>query len=401
MWLETSFGIGTEALRCMLNDGTGALGTPRTISTVPRGGDDGALALLDVDGDGDLDIVATGVLFDVLVFRNLGNATFAPPLTHRVGGVVTALAGGDFDRDGDVDLVTNTGTQSSLQISRNRGDGTFEAPFTEASARGVTAIVVADLDGDGILDLCAGYALDGDGATTLAGRGDGTFRPFRAYHGTYSGMTDDIAAVDLDREAWLDLLTANHTSQDVSFWRARGDGTFERLRRYGVGQPARALAQTDVDGGGVPDLAVQVEPDSPVNGWYYPALVVLRGKSRGFADLGHAVAGTAGAPALVGFGPLAGGQPFTLELTRAAPSSACAFAIGAARIDFPFAGGAVVPRPDVVFGVGSDAGGRALLTLPWPVAVAAGTAVYFQAWILDPGAPLGLAASNGLSVTRL
>ncbi|MEZ5964024.1 MAG: VCBS repeat-containing protein [Planctomycetota bacterium] len=401
VWVETSFGLGSPSLRLKLNDGTGAFGTTQTLSQQARGGDDGALALLDVDGDGDLDIVVTAPLFDLLVLKNLGGGRFSLPTTHTVSSVASAIAGGDFDRDGDVDLATNTGVQGYFEVSLNQGTGTFGPPVTETSGRGVAAIAVADVDLDGILDLCGGYDLDGDGATVLRGRGDGSFRPARSYYGTYSGSTDNLRVVDVDVDGWLDLMVANPTSQDVSYWRNAGNGTFERLRRYGVGRPARALVVTDLDHDGVDDLVVHVEANSPTNGWYYPALSVFPGKARGFRDLGFPLAGALGAPTLRGAGLLVPGQTFALVVHNAAVNAPCVLGLGAGRLDIPFFGGQLVPRPDLAFPLVTDSSGTASLPLRWPGAMAIGTSLVSQAWILDATAPFGLAASNGLSITRL
>jgi hypothetical protein len=400
-WIETSFGIGNPSLRLKLNDGTGAFGATRTVAAGPRGGDEGALEMLDVDGDADLDLVASGSLFDVLIYRNLGGATFAGALVHTVSTPVSAIGGGDFDGDGDLDLATNTGVQGYFEVSLGNGSGTFAAPFTETSGRGVNAIAVADVNRDGHLDLSGGYALDGDGATVLLGRGDGTFRPERNYYGSYSGATDDVTVTDVDRDGWLDVLVANHASQDVSYWRNAGDGTFERQRRYGVGQSGRALNLADHDGDGVDDLAVQVEPDSPVNGWYYPALTLLAGKARGFRDAGFGLPGAKGLPLLAGVGPLTPGRSFTLGVERARGGAPLALVFGSTRVDLPFAGGSLVPLPEVVIPLATDTDGKVSLDLPWPADLGPGTTYFVQGWVLDAAGPQGLAATNGLQVTRL
>lgn len=400
-WIETMFGLGTPALRIKLNDGTGGFGATRTIGTQPRGGEEADVALLDIDRDGDLDILATGPLFAVLIYRNLGGGNFAAPLTHNVSNPVSAIGGGDFDRDGDIDLATNSATQGHFEVSLNNGTGTFGAPFTEVSGRGVNAIAVADFNRDGIPDLSGGYALDGDGATVLLGRGDGTFRPFRAYYGSYCGITDDVEAIDVDRDEVVDLMVANLNSQDLSYWRNRGDGTFERQRRYGIGEPTRALAQTDFDRDGTLDLVAQVEPTSQANGWYYPALVELRGKARGFTDLGFALAGTRGLPVMRGVGPLTAGQQFTLEVSNAAVNAAGAFVLGTSRADLPLFGGRLVPQPLLVLAVATDGAGAASFPLVWPSFMPRGAAIHTQTWLVDAGAVFGLAATNAVSITRL
>lgn len=81
----------------------------------------------------------------------------------RIPGCVAATSG-DFDNDGRIDLLVMTGTENRL--FRNTGDLRFEevAGFTALpGARGGTAAQFADLDNDGDLDLLIGDALRSDG----------------------------------------------------------------------------------------------------------------------------------------------------------------------------------------------------------------------------------------------
>ena len=85
-----------------------------------------ALALVDYDNDGWLDIVAAGE--GVRVWRNLGRAGFRET-TQQVGldkfgqTQINSLAAADFDRDGDTDLLLDVGTEG-LRLWRNDGANT-------------------------------------------------------------------------------------------------------------------------------------------------------------------------------------------------------------------------------------------------------------------------------------
>ena len=59
----------------------------------------------------------------------------------------------------------------------------------------------------------------------------------------------------------------------------------------------------------------------------------------------------------------------------------------------------MVPRPDLLFIVSTDAGGGFNLGQTWPAGVAPGSHVYSQAFYLDNTVPGGLAASNALCAT--
>ena len=74
--------------------------------------------------------------------------------------------------------------------------------------------------------------------------------------------------------------------------------------------------------------------------------------------------------------------------------------IGLSALFAPFKGGVLVPNPSImIFGLPTGPAGVLPLTAHWPAGLPASFTLYFQHWILDPGGPAGLAASNGLSGT--
>ena len=117
----------------------------------------------------------------------------------------------------------------------------------------------------------------------------------------------------------------------------------------------------------------------------------------GFTDVGFALAGSTGEPRLEGTSTLLPGDPVTLALTAARPDSSVYFLASATGLFAPFKGGTLVPAPDVVLG-GLPSGplGELALTGSWPPGLPAGTGIWFQEWIVDPAAPSGVAASNGV-----
>jgi hypothetical protein len=116
-----------------------------------------------------------------------------------------------------------------------------------------------------------------------------------------------------------------------------------------------------------------------------------------FTDLGHALAGTLGAPKLVIDSTLFALSLGEFHLTGALPGTPLAFiVIGLSEIDAPFKGGIMVPDVDALVTVGPLAAGESHLVFFWPVGVPAGTTIDFQAWVPDAGGPKGFAASNAL-----
>jgi hypothetical protein len=115
-----------------------------------------------------------------------------------------------------------------------------------------------------------------------------------------------------------------------------------------------------------------------------------------FADLGGGVAGTHGASALVASGSLEGGSTVTLDASPLLPGSPCALVLGLSQAGVPFKGGTLVPFPDVVVWLATNAGGELSLTTTWPTGIPTDAQLFLQAWQSDPGAVAGWAATNGL-----
>jgi len=113
-------------------------------------------------------------------------------------------------------------------------------------------------------------------------------------------------------------------------------------------------------------------------------------------DLGAGLAGTAGVPKLSGSGTLAAGAPGTLTLASARANAPVTLVFGTTPLGAPFKGGTLVPVPLLIVALASDAAGQVSLPFVMPAGVPPATALLFQAWIVDPAAPHGLSASNGL-----
>jgi len=115
-----------------------------------------------------------------------------------------------------------------------------------------------------------------------------------------------------------------------------------------------------------------------------------------WVDLGHALPGTHGAPLLDLSGSLADATLVTLDLDNALENSLVWLILGLGQADVPFLGGVLVPSPDIVRPFATNGQGMLGFSVPWPSGLLAGTAVVLQAWVNDPLAPQGYAASNAV-----
>ncbi len=109
----------------------------------------------DADSDGRLDVIgwdSRGLDSPsyVAVHRSAGGRTFTSSVVATIDDYFGAVAIADFDGDGDVDLVSN-GSDRRLNVLVNRG-GTFDLTVRPRRI-GAGTLVPADVDGDGRLDM--------------------------------------------------------------------------------------------------------------------------------------------------------------------------------------------------------------------------------------------------------
>ncbi len=154
--VDQNFGPFFDSVSILFNDGTGAF-SPRVSQVV--GSSPTSMATGDFDADGDVDWAVTNSGdtergdSSVMVFMNNGNGTFAPRIRYQTGGGPVAVLAVDMDGDGDLDIITADSASNAVAFLANNGSGTF-APAVEFAAgpnpRGLAAVY---LDTDGDLDL--------------------------------------------------------------------------------------------------------------------------------------------------------------------------------------------------------------------------------------------------------
>ena len=249
-------------------DGKGGFGRAVFMTTLPS--NYSVLVSGDFNHDGLLDLIlvqsTTGRLLPMLGtaphgFRvGTAFACSACGLGAGFGGVAT----GDFNKDGNLDVVFTNLNSGSLVTLLGRGDGTFRSPvashgfLTELNAE--MSMVVGDFNRDGILDLvvCDG----GDTFQTAFGNGDGSFRAGSPFYSS-SGLTTTVLGADLTGDGKLDLVAVSTSFAEIDgcaqgatlyVLPGNGDGTFGAEKDYPTGYlPDKALVG-DFNGDGRPDV---------------------------------------------------------------------------------------------------------------------------------------------------
>ncbi|MBI3845782.1 MAG: VCBS repeat-containing protein [Planctomycetes bacterium] len=244
-----------DSISVLLGDGNGRLATARTFPTGPRTGSRPlGLAIGDIDGDGLADVVTTELEGDTLSFlKGDGQGGFAAPATRQVGDRPGAAAVGDFDEDGFKDAVVIGRDSNTLSILRGSARGPIAAGAVPLGTDPISA-TSADLDRDGAVDVLA--VNQGDDTISIF-RNDGTGRlslanTLRTPPG--SGPSDVIVD-DFDRDGNLDVAVAGQFTSSVFVFLGTGDFQFGPPIESLLGSFPIALASADWNRDGTPDIA--------------------------------------------------------------------------------------------------------------------------------------------------
>ena len=218
VFLEGFPSFNSTRLRVALNNGQGLFTAAPTV-TLPIGA--GPLQVADLDNDGDLDVV-TGGGSQLLVARNNGQGALAvqPVQATGAGGSLADLKVGDLTGDGTPDVVALFygsgffGGSSAVAVFPGLGNGQFAAGHFSAVSFTTDELQLGDYDADGQLDvLTTSYDSPRLALTVLIGTGRGPLRyPVTYQVSTGFGDITTLNAGDYDGDGSLDVLLSQATA---------------------------------------------------------------------------------------------------------------------------------------------------------------------------------------------
>ena len=226
----------------------------------------------DFDGDGDVDLVGAthntaGQNSSFYLYTNDGSQTFtksATPILTNLDYAAQVIAG-DIDGDGDIDVIVANATDGNntgkLSVLKNNGN----AIFTETTiGTNLTPLwmEIADLDGDGRKDIVFTTSFNPNGKLNWAQQNaDGSFT--HTVIGDNGGR-NSIVVTDFDGDTDKDIVTTDEGADKVYLWTNNGSQSFTRSDLATGFDGSRSVSMGDIDGDGDMDVVVSSTLDDRI-----------------------------------------------------------------------------------------------------------------------------------------
>jgi FG-GAP-like repeat len=281
-----------------LNEGTGkftlAHGSPFYVDTFPN---DLAIADFNKDDIPDLAIANNETKHLSVLFGNgKGGFHFSPysPFRLRVKPHTHSVAAGDFNHDGNNDLLTESWGVDSVIVILGNGHGNFNSPhYFKVGKRPYQRVRAADLNHDQFDDIIT-TNLEGNNCTVLLCDGNGSFTQAIGSPFDCGAAPFGVAIGDVNRDDNPDLVIVNSptiTSESkgvdgLFILLGDGKGNFSALSGspFMTGKSPSRVAIGDIDGNGFNDVAVTNYNDKSISIFFMGKTGVLLSK---VIEVGH------------------------------------------------------------------------------------------------------------------
>ncbi|MGI8770395.1 MAG: FG-GAP-like repeat-containing protein [Acidobacteriaceae bacterium] len=260
--LDLVIGAPSSNVYTLLGNGNGTFRAPINTNTSASGG---PIALGDFNHDGRLDAAVSDGSFTFQVLVGNGDGTFVAGAVSDLPAIGQLLAA-DVDGDGNVDLVASVSsvrgfdlcTAGYVAVLPGSDDGTFGGPVSYSVGFDPFNIELSDLNGDGRPDIVAGN-FSSNSVSVLLNAGKSGFQPAVNYT-TGNNTSGYLGVADLngDRRPDIALVESN---QAIQVLLNQGGGRFLVARSIptDINQPV-ALGSTDVNHDGISDLVLTSNP---------------------------------------------------------------------------------------------------------------------------------------------
>jgi hypothetical protein len=248
-------------------------GTFASAVTYPVGNDAVFVAVGDLTGDGNQDIVVANEADNtVSVLLGNGDGTFRPDPysspglpagTFAVGDLPVSVAVGDLTGNGHLDIVTANEGTNTVSVLMGDGNGNFQQAVSYSVGSGPASVVLGKLtangqleptsDNNGPLDIVTANSGDNTVSVLLNG-GSGRFQPAVSY--PVGEVPDTVVLGDFNHDGTLDIVTGNNGDNTVSVLVGEGNGQFQTSTPRTTIAALNVPVMTEFAGDSAPDTLI-------------------------------------------------------------------------------------------------------------------------------------------------
>ena len=245
----------------LLNMGNGTF-ISQTIYSTGNASGPRSLVAADINGDHRLDIIVSNrVAHNVGVFLNIGNGIFTNQTRYSTGdgSSPSSVVTGDINSDNKFDIVVANTQSDNVGIYLNVANSIFTNPMTYTTGYGSSprSAVAADLNDDSKLDIIvANHGTDNVGV--LLNMGNLMFTSQTIYSTGLNSGPQSVLMADVNSDNKPDIIVANEGSNSVGVFLNIGNGSFARQAAYSTvyGSRSYSVATADMNGDSKPDIVV-------------------------------------------------------------------------------------------------------------------------------------------------
>jgi hypothetical protein len=264
------------------------------LTNYPSGGTPAKIVSGDFNRDGKADVVALNSNNVLSILLGTGKGTFAAPKTIATlpansAGFPTLMVAGDFNGDGNPDLLVVPSPGNAVKVFLGHGDGTFAAPVSiKDGLPSAGSLAVDDFNGDDRADIVVAGTTS---VAVLLGKSSGIFATPIVTATNLTAPGHLILAVgDVNRDSHLDVVATDENG-DFQVLLGTGSGTFNKKPAVstnfnGPNPESTVLAIGDFNGDGNPDIAAGMVGDIP--DWALGQVCLLSGYGDGTFNFGQA-----------------------------------------------------------------------------------------------------------------